>query len=73
MPLAVEVVDRPPRVVADRPRSLVRPKAGVVVDRVVREVIGYPVGVAGVERRVVAADVVEVGQPGEPTAPWRAA
>jgi hypothetical protein len=73
VPLAVEIFDRPLRVLADRPGALVRAEARVVVDRVVGEVLGDAVGVARVQRRVVAADVVEAGQPGEPTAPWRAA
>jgi hypothetical protein len=36
----------------------------VVVDGVVGEVLRDPVGVAGVKRLVVGADVIEVGQPG---------
>jgi hypothetical protein len=64
VPLPVEVVDRPPRVLADRPRALVGPEAGVVVDRVVGEVLRDPVGIAGVQRLVIGADVIEVGQPG---------
>jgi hypothetical protein len=37
-----------------------RPEAGVVVDGVLGEVRGDEVGVARVERVVIAADVVEV-------------
>jgi hypothetical protein len=39
----------------------VRPEPGVVVDGVIGEVRGDELGVAGVERLVVGADVVEVG------------
>ena len=49
------------RVLADPLRPLVGPKTGVVVDRVLGEVLGDALGVARVERVVVGADVVEVG------------
>jgi hypothetical protein len=57
-PLPGEVVDRPAGVLGDR-AAVVGPEARVVVGRVVGEVRGDQVDVAGVERLVVAADVVE--------------
>jgi hypothetical protein len=62
-PLAVDGFDAPLGVLGDLPAP-VRPEPGVVVDRVVGEMGGDQVGVAGVERLVVGADVVEVGDPG---------
>ena len=59
VPLAVDRVDRPLRVLAYRPRALVRPEPRVVVSRVLREVRRNPVGVAGVEGLVIGADVVD--------------
>jgi len=59
-PLAVDRVDRPAGVLPDLAGALVRAEARVVVDRVVGEVLGDAVGVAGVERLVVGADVIEV-------------
>jgi hypothetical protein len=57
-PLAVDVVDRPARVVGDlAPVMGTEPR--VVVGRVAGEVRGDQVDVAGVERLVVAADVGE--------------
>ena len=47
----------------DRPRALVRAEPRVVVDGVVGEVRGDRVGVAGVQRLVVGADVVEAARP----------
>jgi hypothetical protein len=61
-PLALEVADRPACVLGDRTPA-VRPEAGVVVGCVVGEVGGDQVDVTGVERLVVAADVVEVRDP----------
>jgi hypothetical protein len=62
VPLAIEVVDPPARVLGDRPSALMRAEPRVVVDGVVREVRGDEVDVARVERLVVGADVVEVAQ-----------
>ena len=45
-PLAVDVLHRPVRVLADRARALVRAQARVVVGGVVGEVLGHAVGVA---------------------------
>src|SRR3954447_1391280 len=59
VPLAVDLLHRPLRVLADRPRALVRPEAGVVVHRVVGEMARNSVRIAGVEGFVVGADVVE--------------
>jgi len=61
-PLTLEVLDRPFGVLADRARSLVRTEPRVVVDGVVGEVRGNEVWIAGVQRAVVAADVIEVAQ-----------
>jgi hypothetical protein len=58
-PLPVELLDRPAGILGDRPRPQVRAEPGVVVDRVVGEVGRDLLDVAGVERRVVAADVIE--------------
>jgi hypothetical protein len=57
-PLAGEVVDRPAGVLGDL-AAAVGAEARVVVRRVLGEVGGDQVDVAGVERLVVAADVVE--------------
>jgi hypothetical protein len=57
-PLAVDVVDRPARVLGDLAPAM-GAEAGVVVGGVVGEVPRDQVDVARVERRVVAADVVE--------------
>jgi hypothetical protein len=62
VPLAVEVVDRPARVLRDRP-PVMGAEAGVVVSRVVGEMGRDQLDVAGVERLVVAADVAEVRDP----------
>jgi hypothetical protein len=62
MPLPVGLLDAPFRVLADRPRALVRAEPGVVVDGVVGEMGGDQLDVARVERLVVGADVVEVAQ-----------
>jgi hypothetical protein len=59
-PLSVDHPDAHPRVLADPLRALVRPEPRVVVDGVVGEVGGDQLRVAGVERLVVGADVVEV-------------
>jgi hypothetical protein len=57
-PLPVEVVDRPARVLGDL-AAAVGTEARVVVGGVFGEVARDQVDVARVERRVVAADVVE--------------
>jgi hypothetical protein len=57
-PLPAEVVDPPTGVLGDL-AAVMRPEARVVVGRVVGEVRGDQVDVAGVERLVVAADVLE--------------
>jgi hypothetical protein len=59
-PLAVDLVDRPVRVLADRARALVRAEPRVVVNGVVGEVLGDAIRVTGVERLVVAANVAEL-------------
>jgi hypothetical protein len=59
-PLAVEVLDRPVGVLGDLPAP-VWPQPGVVVNGVVGEVGGDQLGVARVQRLVVGADLVEVG------------
>ena len=46
-------------VLPDRPGALVRPQARVVVDGVVGEMRGDLVRIAGVQRLVIGADVVE--------------
>ena len=57
--LPVQLVDRPAGVLGDlAPAVGAEPR--VVVDRVVREVRGDQLDVAGVQRLVVGADVVEV-------------
>jgi hypothetical protein len=58
-PLPVDLVDRPPCVLGDLGSAAVGPEARVVVDGVVGEVRRDPLGVARVEGRVVAADVLE--------------
>jgi hypothetical protein len=63
-PLPIEVVDGPLGVLADRARPLVRPKSGVVVRRVVREVRRDEIRVAAVQRLVVGADVIEISDDG---------
>jgi hypothetical protein len=63
-PLPFEVLDRQLRVLADRASALMRAKSRVVMDGVVREVLGDPVRIAGVQRLVVGADVVEQGPDG---------
>ena len=60
VPLAVDDLDAHLRVLADPLGALVRPQPRVVVDGVLGEVRGDEIGVAGVERLVVGADVVEV-------------
>jgi len=60
-PLAVEVFDRPARVLGDRPSPLVWAQPRVVVDRVVGEVRRDQLDVAAVQGVVVGADVVEIG------------
>jgi hypothetical protein len=60
-PLAVEVFDRPARVLGDRPSPLVWPQPRVVVDGVVGEVRRDQLDVAAVQGVVVGADVVEIG------------
>jgi hypothetical protein len=60
VPLALDLLDAQLGVLPDPLSPLVRAEARVVVDRVVREMRGDEVGVAGVERLVVGADVVEV-------------
>jgi hypothetical protein len=62
-PLAVEVFDRPPRVLGDRPSPLVWAQPRVVVDGVVGEVRRDQLDVAAVQGLVVGADVVEIGDP----------
>jgi hypothetical protein len=62
VPLAIEVVDRPAGVLGDL-APVMRSEARVVVGRVVGEVGGDQLDVAGVERLVIAADVVEVRDP----------
>jgi hypothetical protein len=61
-PLPLEVLDRPFRVLTNGAGALVRAEPRVVVDRVLGEVRGDEVGIAGVERAVVATDVLEVAQ-----------
>jgi hypothetical protein len=61
-PPALEVLDRPLRVLADVASALVRAEPRVVVDRVAGEMRGDQVRVAGIECAVVAANVVEVAQ-----------
>jgi hypothetical protein len=56
------VLDSQLGVLADRARADVRAQARVVVDRVVGEVRRDLIGVASVEGRVVAADVLQVAQ-----------
>jgi hypothetical protein len=56
-PPAAQVVDRPAGVLGDL-ATVVRPEAGVVMGRVVGEVRGDQVDIAGVECLVIAADVV---------------
>jgi hypothetical protein len=58
-PLPVELVDCPARGLGDLSSASVGPQARVVVDGVVGEVRRDPLGVARVEGRVVAADVLE--------------
>jgi hypothetical protein len=60
--LALEVVDRPAGVLGYR-APVVRAEPRVVVRGVVGEVRRDQIDVAGVERLVVAADVVEVRDP----------
>jgi hypothetical protein len=60
VPLAVDDLDAHLRVLPDPLGALVWPEAGVVVDGVLGEVRGDEVGVARVQRVVIAADVVEV-------------
>ncbi|MDQ2940101.1 MAG: hypothetical protein M3R23_06200 [Actinomycetota bacterium] len=60
--MAVDLLDAPARVLADRPRALMGTEAGVVVDRVVGEVRGYGFDVTGIESVVVRANVVEIRQ-----------
>jgi hypothetical protein len=57
-PLTVDVVDRPAGVLGDLATAM-RTEPRVVVGRVVGEVRSDPFDVAGVQRLVVAADVVE--------------
>src|SRR5438067_2503900 len=59
LPLPVQVLHGPLRVLADRARALVRAEPRVVVDRVLGEVPRDLVRIAGVEGGVVGADVVE--------------
>jgi hypothetical protein len=59
LPDRVEVLDAQRRVLGDRPPAELRLASRVVMDRVVGEVLGNSVGVAGVQRVVVRADVVE--------------
>jgi hypothetical protein len=60
VPLAVDLLDPELRVLPDPPGALMRSQPRVVVDRVIGEVRGDQIGVAGVKRLVVGADVVEV-------------
>jgi hypothetical protein len=60
VPLTVDLLDPELRVLPDSLGALMRPKARVVVDRVVGEVRGDEIGVTRVQRLVVGADVIEV-------------
>jgi hypothetical protein len=64
VPLSVDRADAELRVLSDPIRTLVRAEPRVVVDGVFSEVRGDELGVAGVERLVVGADVVEVAHRG---------
>jgi hypothetical protein len=61
--LPVDLLDAPGSVLGDL-AAAVRPQPGVVVDRVLGEVGGDEVGITGIQRLVVGADVVEVGDDG---------
>jgi hypothetical protein len=61
-PRGVKVLDSQLGVLADRARALVGAEPGVVVGRVVGEVRRDLLGIASIQRLVVAADVLQVAQ-----------